>query len=67
MRFTRRRSTSASIYDRLLESAEELGIINAGMYALLSLRIEKGFGIWSREFSRDYTPIRKWSCALRGV
>ena len=26
------------------------------MYALLSLRIEKGFGIWSREFSRDYTP-----------
>jgi dimethylglycine dehydrogenase len=45
-----------SIYDRLLEYAGELGIIDAGMYALLSLRIEKGFGIWSREFSRDYTP-----------
>ena len=27
-----------------------------GMYALNSLRLEKGFGIWSREFSRDYTP-----------
>jgi dimethylglycine dehydrogenase len=26
------------------------------MYALNSLRLEKGFGIWSREFSRDYTP-----------
>jgi dimethylglycine dehydrogenase len=28
----------------------------AGYYALNSLRLEKGFGIWSREFSRDYTP-----------
>jgi len=27
-----------------------------GMYALNSLRLEKGFGIWSREFSRDYSP-----------
>lgn len=27
-----------------------------GMYALNSLRLEKGFGIWSREYSRDYTP-----------
>jgi dimethylglycine dehydrogenase len=27
-----------------------------GYYALNSLRLEKGFGIWSREFSRDYTP-----------
>jgi dimethylglycine dehydrogenase len=26
------------------------------MYALNSLRLEKGFGIWSREFSCDYTP-----------
>ena len=25
------------------------------MYALNSLRLEKSFGIWSREFSRDYT------------
>jgi dimethylglycine dehydrogenase len=27
-----------------------------GYYALNSLRLEKGFGVWSREFSRDYTP-----------
>jgi dimethylglycine dehydrogenase len=46
-----------SIYDRLMASAGELGVIDVGMYALLSLRIEKGFGIWSREFSRDYTPV----------
>ena len=27
-----------------------------GLYALNSLRLEKCFGIWSREYSRDYTP-----------
>jgi dimethylglycine dehydrogenase len=27
-----------------------------GMYALNSLRLEKSFGIWSREYSRDYSP-----------
>ena len=43
------------IYARLKQAAADLGVIDVGMYALLSLRIEKGFGIWSREFSRDYT------------
>jgi dimethylglycine dehydrogenase len=47
----------AAIYDRLKRAAGDLAIIDVGMYALLSLRIEKGFGIWSREFSRDYGPV----------
>jgi len=29
---------------------------HVGLYALNSLRLEKSFGIWSREYSRDYTP-----------
>ena len=45
-----------AIYDRLSAVAREFGVIDVGMYALLSLRIEKAFGIWSREYSRDYTP-----------
>ncbi|MBS0373102.1 MAG: GcvT family protein [Proteobacteria bacterium] len=49
-------SALGPVYDRLAAVAAELGIVDAGMYALLSLRIEKGFGIWTREFSRDYTP-----------
>lgn len=44
------------IYDRLMASARDLGTVDVGMYALLSLRIEKAYGIWTREFSRDYTP-----------
>jgi dimethylglycine dehydrogenase len=49
-------SALGPVYDRLAAAAADLGIVDAGMYALLSLRIEKGFGIWTREFSRDYTP-----------
>jgi dimethylglycine dehydrogenase len=45
------------IYDLLSEQAAGLGIVDAGMYCLHSMRIEKGFGVWSREFSRDYTPM----------
>ncbi len=40
----------------VLEVSDGLGPRHMGMYALNSLRLEKGFGIWSREFSRDYTP-----------
>jgi dimethylglycine dehydrogenase len=45
----------APIYERLRAAAAGFTITDVGMYALLSLRIEKGFGIWSREFSPDYT------------
>ncbi len=51
------RAYLAGIYDRLAAEASGLGIVDVGMYTLLSLRIEKGFGIWSRELSRDYTPM----------
>ena len=43
----------SAIYDRLQSGS--VPVADCGMYALLSLRMEKGFGIWSREFSRDYT------------
>jgi dimethylglycine dehydrogenase len=40
----------------VFEAAQGLDVAHVGLYALNSLRLEKGFGIWSREFSRDYTP-----------
>jgi len=45
-----------ALLDAVIEAASGLGARHMGMYALNSLRLEKGFGIWSREFSRDYTP-----------
>lgn len=40
----------------LLEAGEDLGAIEFGVNAVLSLRMEKSFGIWSAEFRQDYTP-----------
>src|SRR5207302_8824944 len=46
----------AALLDACLHASAGVGVRHVGMYALNSLRLEKGFGIWSREFSRDYTP-----------
>ena len=40
----------------LLEAGRELGVREYGYNALLSLRLEKSFGIWSAEFTQAYTP-----------
>jgi dimethylglycine dehydrogenase len=45
-----------TLLDTVLEATDGLDVRHVGIYALNSLRLEKGFGIWSREFSRDYTP-----------
>ncbi|PWJ13778.1 GcvT family protein [Jannaschia seohaensis] len=40
----------------LLEAGQGLGLREIGFQALLSLRLEKSFGIWSAEFTQGYTP-----------
>ncbi|THH37173.1 FAD-dependent oxidoreductase [Aliishimia ponticola] len=40
----------------LLAAGEEFGIREVGFNALLSLRLEKSFGIWNAEFTQDRTP-----------
>jgi len=40
----------------LLEAGADLGITEYGFNALLSLRLEKSYGIWSAEFTQGYTP-----------
>jgi dimethylglycine dehydrogenase len=40
----------------LLEAGQGLDATEYGFNAALSLRLEKSFGIWSREFTQDYTP-----------
>jgi dimethylglycine dehydrogenase len=40
----------------LIEAGEEFGLKEYGFNALLSLRLEKSFGIWSAEFTQLYTP-----------
>ncbi len=40
----------------LLEAGKPEGMMEYGYNALLSLRLEKSFGIWSTEFTQAYTP-----------
>ena len=47
---------AGSLYDDLMEGGEKLGIRVFGVRALVSLGMEKSFGIWSHEFTPDYTP-----------
>jgi dimethylglycine dehydrogenase len=44
------------VFDLVQSAAVDFDGRFVGMYALNSLRLEKSFGIWSREYSRDYTP-----------
>ncbi|UCI25226.1 GcvT family protein [Mesorhizobium sp. B2-8-5] len=46
----------SSLRETLLAAGEDLGLAEIGYYALNSLRLEKSFGIWSREFTQGYTP-----------
>jgi dimethylglycine dehydrogenase len=44
------------VYDALLAAGLDLGVVPLGYNAVNSLRLEKSFGIWSREFTWAYTP-----------
>ncbi|SEJ98731.1 dimethylglycine dehydrogenase [Sphingobium sp. AP50] len=45
-----------SVYAAIEQAGADLGLVDFGLHALNSMRLEKGFGVWSREFSRDYIP-----------
>ena len=44
------------LWDTLMAAGADLGIRPFGMRAMMSLRLDKWFGSWGREFSPDYTP-----------
>jgi dimethylglycine dehydrogenase len=45
-----------ALHDTLIEAGAGLGLRHFGARALNSLRLEKGFGSWAREFRPIYTP-----------
>jgi dimethylglycine dehydrogenase len=44
------------LYAALLEAGKDIGAGPVGSRALMSLRVEKGYGSWSREYSPEYWP-----------
>ena len=45
-----------ALLDQLLDAGSSSGLRLIGDRAVDSLRLEKGYGIWSAEFRQDYTP-----------
>ena len=50
------RRHQVALYDALARAGEDLGLTPFGMRAMMSLRLEKSFGSWLREYKPDYTP-----------
>jgi dimethylglycine dehydrogenase len=47
-----------AVYDALLRAGEDFRLRHFGGRALHSLRLEKSFGAWLREYTPDYTPFQ---------
>ncbi|MDE0364579.1 MAG: FAD-dependent oxidoreductase [Gammaproteobacteria bacterium] len=47
---------AGAVYDLVLEAGRQFDIRPFGNRALVSMGMEKSFGVWSREFTPDYTP-----------
>jgi len=45
-----------TLYRTLKEAGAAVGAVDIGYNALLSMRLEKSFGIWNAEFMQAYTP-----------
>lgn len=52
-----------ALFDDLMRAGRPLGLRPFGLRALDSLRLEKGYGIWSAEFAQNVTPAM---CGLAG-
>ena len=59
---------AAGVYDDLIAAGEDLGVVDAGYYAIESLRLEKGYRAFGRELTPDHSPVEAgllFACKLR--
>ncbi len=46
-----------ALYQKLAAAGADFDMKPFGMHAMMSLRLEKSFGSWMREYKPDYTPL----------
>lgn len=51
------RDDQIALYEELTRAGGKYGLRPFGMRAMMSLRLEKSFGSWMREFKPDYMPV----------
>jgi len=60
---------AAGVYGDLMTAGADLGVANAGYYAIESLRLEKGYRAFGRELTPDHNPVEAgllFACKLAG-
>ncbi len=58
---------AAGVYGDLMAAGADLGVANAGYYAIESLRLEKAYRAFGRELTPDYNPVEAgllYACKL---
>jgi 4-methylaminobutanoate oxidase (formaldehyde-forming) len=48
---------AATVYDLIAEAGPAVGLVDAGTYALTSLRVEKGYRAWGHDIGPEDTPL----------
>jgi 4-methylaminobutanoate oxidase (formaldehyde-forming) len=48
---------AVAVYDAIQDAGRDLGLVDAGHYAVNSLRLEKGYRAWGADLSPDDTPL----------
>jgi glycine cleavage system aminomethyltransferase T/glycine/D-amino acid oxidase-like deaminating enzyme len=48
---------AVGVYQDLMAAGADLGVMNAGYYAIESMRLEKGYRAFGRELTPDYNPV----------
>jgi heterotetrameric sarcosine oxidase gamma subunit len=59
---------AVGVYQDLMRAGRELGVVNAGYYAIESMRLEKAYRAYGRELTPDYNPVEAgllFACKLK--
>ena len=59
---------AVGVYEDLMTAGAGLGVVNAGYYAIESMRLEKAYRAYGRELSPDYNPVEAgllFACKLK--
>ena len=48
---------AVGVYEDLMSAGATFGAVNAGYYAIESMRLEKGYRAFGRELTPDYNPV----------
>ena len=58
---------AVGVYEDLLGAGSDLGLVDAGYYAINSLRLDKGYRAFGSDLTPDYTPVEaglRFTCKL---